>query len=306
MVTPQLTKDLQDCTSCTVCMEQYDNGIRVPKLLPCGHTFCLSCLNPLAPQNSGEITCPICRSKHKLSFHACLDLSTMRVIQRRKFPTNRAVLDMVDSLEQNTKSAGFPCSAHPDRECMLMCMDCLVGLCSKCVTAIGKHRDHTLEELPEAKTALQEKFLKQFQEEQAMLEPKMAEIDTSVKEITKLEASVQNINDEIMSWATQQQATLRTMREKLQEIQKEKEKLSQEQNMDIPVSSLVSLVRSFKDTVNRNIRGKLETVLKEIDGYDLQENWKTILGGIMCIIDHPKQNKKRKMSIRTYPETANK
>lgn len=54
--------DLQD-TECIVCFCNFDNVFKTPKLLSCGHTFCLECLARINV-NSPEIktlTCPICR-----------------------------------------------------------------------------------------------------------------------------------------------------------------------------------------------------------------------------------------------------
>ncbi|XP_051963094.1 RING finger protein 225-like [Xyrauchen texanus] len=54
--------DLED-TECIVCFCSFDNIFKTPKLLTCGHTFCLECLARINV-NSPEIktlTCPICR-----------------------------------------------------------------------------------------------------------------------------------------------------------------------------------------------------------------------------------------------------
>ncbi|XP_034236968.1 uncharacterized protein LOC117642662 [Thrips palmi] len=42
---------------CSVCTQRYDHGGRLPKVLTCGHTFCLRCVNKCKPQ------CPVCRRK---------------------------------------------------------------------------------------------------------------------------------------------------------------------------------------------------------------------------------------------------
>lgn len=60
--TEQPRDDLQD-TECIVCFCSFDNVFKAPKLLSCGHTFCLECLARINV-NSPEIktlTCPICR-----------------------------------------------------------------------------------------------------------------------------------------------------------------------------------------------------------------------------------------------------
>lgn len=60
--TEQPRDDLQD-TECIVCFCSFDNVFKAPKLLSCGHTFCLECLARINV-NSPELktlSCPICR-----------------------------------------------------------------------------------------------------------------------------------------------------------------------------------------------------------------------------------------------------
>lgn len=47
---------------CVVCFDRYGPR-RLPKVLPCGHTFCLSCLEAMAATRSGALlalVCPLC------------------------------------------------------------------------------------------------------------------------------------------------------------------------------------------------------------------------------------------------------
>ncbi len=48
---------------CPMCLELYDTSSRWPKLLPCQHTFCRTCLTQLDKQ--GSVACPQCRQQHK-------------------------------------------------------------------------------------------------------------------------------------------------------------------------------------------------------------------------------------------------
>ncbi|XP_067306451.1 E3 ubiquitin-protein ligase RNF183 [Pseudorasbora parva] len=60
--TEQPRDDLED-TECIVCFCSFDNVFKTPKLLSCGHTFCLECLARINV-NSPELKtlcCPICR-----------------------------------------------------------------------------------------------------------------------------------------------------------------------------------------------------------------------------------------------------
>ncbi|XP_076006359.1 E3 ubiquitin-protein ligase RNF183 [Genypterus blacodes] len=50
-------------TECSVCFCSYDNIFKTPKLLSCGHTFCLECLariNVTVPEVK-TLPCPVCR-----------------------------------------------------------------------------------------------------------------------------------------------------------------------------------------------------------------------------------------------------
>lgn len=51
---------LEDLVICSLCFEKFNMQARLPKVTPCGHTFCLDCLNK-AVKKSGRI-CPHCRS----------------------------------------------------------------------------------------------------------------------------------------------------------------------------------------------------------------------------------------------------
>ena len=65
---------------CAVCYELYKKeGAKCSKVLPCGHTFCLQCLNRTLKH--GHIKCPFCRT----------DLQICRGDARR-LPTNKRIL----------------------------------------------------------------------------------------------------------------------------------------------------------------------------------------------------------------------
>ncbi|CAJ1062843.1 E3 ubiquitin-protein ligase RNF183 [Xyrichtys novacula] len=55
-------------TECAVCFCSYDNVFKTPKLLACGHTFCLECLariNVTSPELK-TLSCPVCRELTEL------------------------------------------------------------------------------------------------------------------------------------------------------------------------------------------------------------------------------------------------
>ncbi|XP_051899795.1 RING finger protein 225-like [Pristis pectinata] len=48
---------------CAICFSPFDNVFKLPKLLACGHTFCLECLARInvSSENSSSVACPFCR-----------------------------------------------------------------------------------------------------------------------------------------------------------------------------------------------------------------------------------------------------
>lgn len=47
---------------CLVCFSEFDSGSHLPSILPCGHSFCCSCLRHPSLSPSGLLRCPLCRS----------------------------------------------------------------------------------------------------------------------------------------------------------------------------------------------------------------------------------------------------
>eukprot|EP01097_Dermamoeba_algensis_P000940 TRINITY_DN1348_c0_g2_i1.p1 TRINITY_DN1348_c0_g2~~TRINITY_DN1348_c0_g2_i1.p1 ORF type:complete len:207 (-),score=52.50 TRINITY_DN1348_c0_g2_i1:680-1300(-) len=50
---------LEDLLSCPICFEQYDSQKFLPKLFPCGHTYCFSCVDKLCVKSKGSVSCPM-------------------------------------------------------------------------------------------------------------------------------------------------------------------------------------------------------------------------------------------------------
>ena len=145
---------LLDRVSCGVCMEEYNRSTHLPKLLPCQHTFCVVCLTSLLMEGRTELMCPVCRTKHKAPSGG--------------FTTNRAVLDIAEELQnavslstepQDPISAVPKCSEHREKDCILVCMNCLVCICVECLQQTS-HQGHQLKEFREAIVLIQLDFEK--------------------------------------------------------------------------------------------------------------------------------------------------
>lgn len=76
---------LVEVHACGVCYMKYDDLVRVPKVLTCGHTYCLVCLKSISLQNgSSRIACPSCRKGSTCSY--------------RMLPNNFQLLDLLSKM----------------------------------------------------------------------------------------------------------------------------------------------------------------------------------------------------------------
>ena len=118
---------------CSVCLEEFTKeGDRCPKLLPCGHTLCVSCLgavSQLISLKGLEIQCPECRVYHVLP-----------PTGPKGFPTNSYILHILDlekkiTEKENENRQTVMCEDH-QKPCVMFCLrrECWKTLCLKCPT----------------------------------------------------------------------------------------------------------------------------------------------------------------------------
>jgi len=93
---------LDSIGTCTICYERFEeSGIREPRSLPCGHTFCRRCLEGVLRHDKSPV-CPSCR--------APLQLRSIDVI-----PKNYTVIDIIrDNRMKSSSSEAAPTSSSVD------------------------------------------------------------------------------------------------------------------------------------------------------------------------------------------------
>ncbi|XP_036356274.1 tripartite motif-containing protein 59 isoform X1 [Octopus sinensis] len=131
---------------CMICRDRYEESVKVPKILPCHHSFCLPCLMQLyhsecAQRNSlthsravgvgGTITfqCPSCRNSFMTS--------ESHVVQ---LPTDHRVVQLLDFVRHtNTYTVNF-CSKHHLQPLNFFCEPCIKPVCRDCTVLDHKDR----------------------------------------------------------------------------------------------------------------------------------------------------------------------
>ena len=118
-----------DELTCSICLEVFID----PRILPCAHSFCFSCLQGWTSDTPEEITCPLC--KHG---------SPVPTGGLKQLKSNFFVADLVKRM---TKRSEEFCSKHPKQICHMYCRDCELAACSKCLSM--NHKRHHLVDLTE-------------------------------------------------------------------------------------------------------------------------------------------------------------
>jgi hypothetical protein len=128
---------------CPVCADSYQSEEKkCPRILPCGHTFCHSCINELRTYNG--IKCPYCSTYHYSIHEACECVKNYALIPA-SLPTasrpRKSISDFAKSIHMKTISSpsnnsqfeeSLLCSYHHkplnlyDDYCrQFICLDCI-------------------------------------------------------------------------------------------------------------------------------------------------------------------------------------
>lgn len=93
-------------TECSICMESFEE----PKILPCGHTFCLQCIDQSGPDKTpgDKATCSLCRRDFSVPRGGYKDLPTNHVIVRAQQPSRVADI----KIESHQGGYGYKRSEH--------------------------------------------------------------------------------------------------------------------------------------------------------------------------------------------------
>ena len=104
---------------CSICLQVYQD----PRLLPCGHTFCLKCLQELVDKrksDSAQLSCCLCRSPWTVQPDAISSL-----------PKNFIAIEFISSLS-SVIQCGETGSDEKHDKVEHFCIDCWEPLCSSC------------------------------------------------------------------------------------------------------------------------------------------------------------------------------
>ncbi|KAF1770399.1 hypothetical protein GCK72_002217 [Caenorhabditis remanei] len=135
--------------SCVICYDSFNTGKRTPKVFPCGHTFCLSCVKGLMTNrsflSSSTVICPTCRQNTRFSTG----------LGAEKIPTNFSVLSMLEQRKEE-KLAVLEEEMLECSECKIVYEGTEVTLCNEdnCQDVTDKERLKLVDNIKRSKCHL--------------------------------------------------------------------------------------------------------------------------------------------------------
>jgi hypothetical protein len=128
---------MEEAISCGVCTEPYDGANRLPRALPCLHTYCTACLSHLVREE--KVVCPTCR-------RVC-------VVEGGQATTILCNFGLLEAaLAWSLRSSEVMCDVCEEARAAFHCRQCSEAMCSGCQMthkkqkATRSHQISTLEE----------------------------------------------------------------------------------------------------------------------------------------------------------------
>ena len=166
---------------CQVCFEEFEeDGKHVPRILPCSHTLCHTCIGHVIQRN--RIQCPECREKHEVKK------------DEKSFPQNKYLLTQIKrkSPQEQPKVHEFQKCKEHGKELNLFCLDpvCNKPICRTCLRT--KHKRHDVIEIEEQQKDV---LIGKVATTQMNLETKvkmLSEVKRNIQDKTKMVIQVGN------------------------------------------------------------------------------------------------------------------
>lgn len=135
----------QQYTECPSCSKEYNDFLQSPRILPCLHSICTSCIE--ANASRGVIKCPSCDIRHNVPNG-----------DYEQFRTDETRIFLVNHLKLQNKTPEIPCQecSNKARFAKYRCKECAQFLCAECFDAHKRtkvtkvHHVLGIEELREA------------------------------------------------------------------------------------------------------------------------------------------------------------
>lgn len=136
-------ENLEEDLTCSVCYALFSD----PRVLPCSHTFCKSCLDNVLQLSviasiwrplRLPLKCPNCRSVTELPSNGVDAL-----------PVNVCLRAIIEKYQRDGRPRSPACPEHPGQPLNVYCVQDRELICGFCLT-VGRHRGHAIDDLQSA------------------------------------------------------------------------------------------------------------------------------------------------------------
>ncbi|XP_011407495.2 PREDICTED: E3 ubiquitin-protein ligase TRIM71-like [Amphimedon queenslandica] len=175
-----ITSSLKGMLECSVCLNKYKD----PRILPCHHVFCKTCIDGLKVQENG-LKCPTCSS-------TCREMASLDGIMNRSFPPAFHINNLLDLRLDEQEQEVLDLSCPVDKKPLdFFCEKCLDLICKDCVPR--SHQGHVCksvtEAIPKQKSVLQS-HSEQVKEEEVFIQSKVEALKERERIVFEQKATV--------------------------------------------------------------------------------------------------------------------
>ncbi|ESO88097.1 hypothetical protein LOTGIDRAFT_126485 [Lottia gigantea] len=205
---------------CMICRENFNDFDKLPKMLPCHHTFCLDCLQQMF-RVEGEFRQTLTSAFRgmptavKIQCPSCRDGIIVSEPELRRLPSDHTIMELVCFVKSTGKTDVQYCSKHQLQPLNFFCEPCIQPVCCDCTVIDHKEKSgHYVVNVDEA----MKKYTPKVEETIDLLKTDIDELVTKQDAIAKSNEGLEQIQSELNR---QIQSTFDRIRETLAEREKE-------------------------------------------------------------------------------------
>ncbi|KAL8604403.1 hypothetical protein ACOMHN_042233 [Nucella lapillus] len=141
---------------CLICRESYNDHDKMPKMLPCHHTFCLDCLCQMF-RVEGEFRQSLSSAFRgmpmavKIQCPTCRDGLITSEAELRRLPNDHTIMELLTFVKDTGRSDVQYCSKHQMQPLNFFCEPCIQPVCCDCTVIDHKElKGHVVINVEEA------------------------------------------------------------------------------------------------------------------------------------------------------------
>ena len=119
--TAEVLKKVEDQTTCPICMEHFTD----PRVLPCFHSYCLTCLQRVLVEGNYSLPCPTCRSPCPVPDKGLASLPSSFVVNN--------LIEVYDRIKKASAHQHISCDNCDNTNAISYCKQCATFLCPECL-----------------------------------------------------------------------------------------------------------------------------------------------------------------------------